>query len=64
MQTREEKMEYIAKWKKENQDRMELKLPKGQKAEWKAYADQLGISVTAMISKAVAELVEREGLTG
>ena len=45
--------EYIANYNKENYDRIELKIPKGKKAEWKAKAKAEGLSLTEWITKQV-----------
>ena len=45
--------EYIANYNKETYDRIELKIPKGKKAEWKAKAKAEGLSLTEWITKQV-----------
>lgn len=46
---------YIANYNKENYDRIELKIPKGKKAEWKAKAKAEGLSLTEWITKQIEE---------
>lgn len=43
------------KWIKNNYDRINITLPKGQKEIWKAAADQAGLSVNDFIRKCVQE---------
>lgn len=45
--------EYIANYNKENYDRIELKIPKGKKAEWKTKAKAEGLSLTEWITKQI-----------
>lgn len=45
--------EYIANYNKENYDRIELRIPKGKKAEWTAKAKAEGLSLTAWITKQI-----------
>lgn len=47
--------EYIANYNKETYDRIELKIPKGKKAEWKAKAKAEGLSLTEWITKQIEE---------
>ena len=44
---------YKAEFNKANYDRIELKIPKGKKAEWKAKAKAEGLSLTAWITKQI-----------
>lgn len=57
--THEEQMAYIINWSKENQDRIEVRVRKGTKDSWKTYCDQLGESMSSLVSKAVEEYVEK-----
>ncbi len=41
-------------------DRINLTLPKGRKADIQAYADTQGVSVNALIGKAIDELISSE----
>ena len=50
----------VNKYMKENYDRVNLTLPKGQKEKIKAAADAAGESVNAYIGKAIDERMERE----
>ncbi|MBQ9663610.1 MAG: hypothetical protein IJV40_10715 [Oscillospiraceae bacterium] len=49
----------VAKYKNANYDRIELTVPKGKKEEYKAAADQLGISLNAFINEAVDAAMQR-----
>ncbi len=60
--TSEAQMRAVANWGKENQDRVEVRIRKGMKDEWRSYCDQLGMSMSAMVSQAVYEYAERMGL--
>lgn len=42
---------YIADYNKKNYDRIELKIPKGMKAEWQAIAKAEGVSLTECIMR-------------
>lgn len=44
---------YKAEFNKANYDRIELKIPKGKKAEWKAKAKAEGLSLTEWITKQI-----------
>jgi len=46
---------YKAEFNKANYDRVELKIPKGKKAEWKAKAKAEGLSLTEWITKQIEE---------
>ena len=50
----------VHKYIKNNYDRIELTVPKGRKAEIKAYAESHGESVNAFIVRAVNEAITRE----
>ncbi len=50
----------VHKYVKNNYDRIELTVPKGRKAEIKAYAESHGESVNAFIVRAVNEAITRE----
>ncbi|MCD8338441.1 MAG: hypothetical protein LUD18_14460 [Lachnospiraceae bacterium] len=50
----------VHKYVKNNYDRMELTLPKGQKAIIKAHAETRGESVNAFVSRAIAEAMQRD----
>lgn len=49
------------KWNKENYDRIEIIVPKGQKDTIKAHAEARGESVNAFINRAIDETMERDG---
>ncbi len=50
----------VHKYVKNNYDRIELTVPKGRKAEIKAYAESHGESVNAFIVRAVNEAITRK----
>ena len=49
------------KWNKENYDRIELVIPKGDKEKIKVAADASGESVNGYIKTATKQRMEREG---
>ena len=51
----------VTKYMKENYDVFQIRMPKGRKAEIKAYAESLGESVNAFINRVIAEAMAREG---
>lgn len=54
------KTEYKNNWQKENVDRINLIVPKGQKDAIKAHAEARGESVNGFINRAVKEVMEKE----
>ena len=46
------------KWNDANLDRINLVIPKGEKANIKAHADKCGESVNAFIKKAIADRIK------
>ena len=48
------------KYMKNNYDRIELKVPKGEKEDLKAHAQQRGESLNGFIKRAIAEALERD----
>lgn len=54
----------VHKYVKENYDRLELTLPKGQKEVIKAFAAERGESVNAFISRLVAEAMSKNEQAG
>ena len=50
----------VDRYVKENYDRIEIKAPKGRKAEIQAHAEAHGESVNAFIGRAIAEAMERD----
>lgn len=46
---------YTAAYHKEHYDRIEMKIPKGLKAEWQAKAKAEGLSLTEWIMKKIRE---------
>ena len=44
---------YKAEFNKANYDRIELRIPKGKKAEWTAKAKAEGLSLTSWITKQI-----------
>lgn len=49
------------KYKKANYDRIEITVPKGQRAVFQAHAATLGESVNGFIGRAILETMERDG---
>ncbi len=60
MPTTKAQQRAVNKYMKENYDRVNLTLPKGQKDRVKARADAAGESVNAYIARAIEERMERE----
>ena len=54
------KTEYKNQWQKENVDRINLTVPKGQKAEIQAHAETRGESLNGFVKRAIAETMERD----
>lgn len=51
----------VAKYNAANYDRVELRLPKGQKEELKAHAETMGDeSLNAFVNRAIRETLERD----
>ena len=50
----------VDKYVKENYDRIEIKVPKGHKAEIQAHAEAQGESTTGFINRAIDETMERD----
>ncbi len=50
----------VHKYVKNNYDRLEITVPKGQKAVIKSHADSRGESVNGFISRAVTETMQRD----
>lgn len=50
----------VNKYMKENYDRINLTVPKGQKEAIKAHAERRGESTNAFINRAIAEAMERD----
>lgn len=50
----------VAKYNTANYDRVELRLPKGQKDTVKAHAEAQGESLNAFINRAINEAMERD----
>ena len=53
----------VNKYKKNNYDRIEITVPKGQRAVFQAHAATLGESVNGFIGRAILEAMERDGGT-
>lgn len=51
----------VNKYKKNNYDRIEITVPKGQRAVFQAHASTLGESVNGFIGRAILEAMERDG---
>lgn len=54
------KTEYKNNWQKENMDRINLTMPKGQKEVIKDHAAAHGESVNGFINRAIGETIERD----
>lgn len=52
----------VNKYKKNNYDRIEITVPKGQRAVFQAHAATLGESVNGFIGRAISETMERDGV--
>lgn len=50
----------VAKYKKENYDQIQLRVPKGCKDEIKAHAESQGESLNTFINRAISETTERD----
>lgn len=55
-----DRTDYKNKWQKENVDRVNLIMPKGQKAKIQDYAKSRGESLSGFINRAIAETMERD----
>lgn len=53
----------VNKYKKNNYDRIEITVPKGQRAVFQAHAATLGESVNGFIGRAILEAMERDSGT-
>ncbi len=60
MPTTKAQQRAVNKYMKDNYDRVNLTLPKGQKDRIKAHAESRGESVNAFINRAISETLERE----
>ena len=54
------KTEYKNQWQKQNMDRINLTVPKGQKDAIKFHATAQGESLNGFINRAIAEAIERD----
>lgn len=54
----------VNKYKKNNYDRIEITVPKGQRGVFQAYASARGESVNAFIGRAISETIERDSSGG
>ena len=55
-----DRTDYKNKWQKEYVDRVNLIMPKGQKAKIQDYAKSRGESLSGFINRAIAETMERD----
>ena len=60
MPTSKAQQKATAKYVKQNYDRIEIKVPKGRKAELQAHAAQRGESLNGFIGRAIDEQVKRD----
>ena len=61
MPTTKAQQRAVNKYMKDNYDRVNLTLPKGQRDRIKAHAESRGESVNAFINRAISETLERDG---
>lgn len=54
----------VAKYKKENYDQIQLRVPKGEKDEIKAHAETQGESLNEFIKRAISETRQRDDEKG
>lgn len=54
----------VNKYMRENYDRINLTVYKGQKDEIKAHAEKMGEKTNAFIQRAIAETMERDNAKG
>jgi predicted HicB family RNase H-like nuclease len=54
----------VNKYVKENYDRVNVNMPKGQKDKAKAHAETQGESLNAFINRAITETMERDNTAG
>lgn len=50
----------VAKYNAENYERLEIRVPKGEKDLIKAHADSMGESVNSFVGRAIHEAMERD----
>lgn len=50
----------VAKYKKENYDQIQLRVPKGDKDRLKEHAESQGESLNAFLNRAANETIERD----
>ena len=50
----------VAKYNAENYERLEVRVPKGEKDLIKAHADTMGESVNSFVGRAIHEQMERD----
>lgn len=60
MPTSKAQQKATAKYVKQNYDRIEIKVPKGRKAELQAHAERRGESLNGFIGRAIDEQVKRD----
>ena len=53
----------VAKYVKQNYDRIEIKVPKGRKAEVQSHAEERGESLNSFMNRAANETMERDSNT-
>ena len=64
MPTTKAQQRAVDKYVRENYDRIEVKVPKGRKAEIKAHAEERGESINAFVGRAIDETMERDTAPG
>lgn len=50
----------VAKYNAENYERLEIRVPKGDKARIQAHAEALGESVNGFVGRAISETMDRD----
>jgi len=56
----ESQRQAVRKYNEKAYDRIELKVPKGKKAELQAHAESRGESLNGFVNRAIVEAVERD----
>ena len=54
----------VAKYVKNNYDRLEISVPKGKKAALQAHATKCNVSLNGFVNRAIDETVERDKEVG
>ena len=54
-----DRIKYNNDFNRQNYDKVTIQIPKGEKEEWKSLAKKMGLSMTELIRRAVAEFSEK-----